>query len=137
MTHSGALSRESGTRTDATVVERTTVAGDGAPDLPALPPFADLVSREIRRMGRAWKIEGAKSALHIALTMLLMSVLGAGWLLFIAVSAAVGWYLWSTFSVKATVKPHRIGMHRAPCKEESDSAGDYEDWLVGSEHTSQ
>lgn len=121
---------------DPKSVRETLPATDDPAELKALPPLADVVSREIRRMGRAWKIEGVKSLLHIVLVMLVMTVLGAGWLMFFAVVTAVGWYLWSTFSVKATIKPYKL-RGRSQGDNESDAAGgagaEYADWLVGSD----
>lgn len=75
-------------------------------ETPALPPIADLVSREIRRMGRSWKIEATKSVLHIVLTMLVVSVLGAGWFVLLMAVMCVGWYAWWRFKLRVTVKPY-------------------------------
>ena len=102
-------------------------------ELAALPPIADLVSREVRRMGRAWKIEAIKSLLHVVLTMLVIAVLVAGWLIFLGTFVLLGLSLWRRFKLKATVKPYRFlkrgsaGSHDVlPTANEVD----YADWLL-------
>jgi len=126
--------RDMSKRTMEPTTELSTPPLASPSELSELPPIADLASREMRRMGRAWKIEATKSALHIVITILVVAVLGAGLLLVLCVLAVAGWYLWSKFSVKATIKPYR----RRGSKSSSDAGAaenvgeEYSEWLLGS-----
>lgn len=141
MNHLGVPGSARVSRMDPTAAQESPPLPGSPAELSVLPPLADVVSREIRRMGRAWKIEGVKALLQVVLTMLVMTVLGAGWLIFFAVFTALGWYLWSTFSVKASITPYRLRARRSQGRNESDTprgAGEeYAEWLLGSENSTE
>lgn len=122
---------------DTPTAGTTQPTDDQATELPPLPAIADLVSREIRRMGRAWKIEAVKSALHVAINMMVMSVLGAGWMIVLTVIGVLGWLLWSKFSLKATIKPYNLGRRKtntsAALEGTVDVGEQYSSWLTGSD----
>ena len=115
--------------------------GVKAEQLAPLPPIADLVSREIRRMGRAWKVEATKSLLHAVLTVLVVTVLGVGWLMLLAVVSSLVWYAKWRFTLKATVKPYRF-LTRSPAGlgepvAASIEEAEYAEWLVGGSATDE